>query len=36
VGNERSASPFQWWTFTRKDLRALLAKLERKALALAA
>lgn len=32
---ERSASPFQW-TFTRKDLQALLAKIERKTLALAA
>jgi len=32
---ERSASPFRW-TFTRKDLHALLAKLERKSLALAA
>jgi transposase len=32
---ERSASPFQW-TFTRKDLQALLAKIKRKTLALAA
>jgi len=32
---ERSASPFRW-TFTRKDLQALLAKIERKSLALAA
>ena len=32
---ERSASPFRW-TFTRKDLRALLARLERKSLAVAA
>jgi len=32
---ERSAAPFQW-TFTRKDLQALLAKIERKTLALAA
>jgi hypothetical protein len=33
--SERSASPFQW-TFTRKNLRALLAKIDRKPLALAA
>jgi DDE superfamily endonuclease len=32
---QRSASPFRW-TFTRKDLQALLAKIERKPLALAA
>jgi DDE superfamily endonuclease len=32
---EHSASPFQW-TFTRKDLQALLDKIERKTLALAA
>jgi hypothetical protein len=32
---ERSASPFQW-AFTRKDLQALLAKIGRKTLALAA
>jgi len=30
-----SASPFQW-TFTRKDLTALLAKLSTKAIAVAA
>ncbi len=32
---ERTASPFQW-TFTRKNLRALLAKIDRKPLALVA
>jgi hypothetical protein len=32
---QRGASPFQW-TFTRKDLHALLAKMQRKSLALAA
>jgi hypothetical protein len=32
---ERSASPFRW-TFTRKNLQALLAKIDRKPLALAA
>jgi len=32
---ERSAAPFQW-TFTRKNLQALLAKIDRKPLALAA
>jgi hypothetical protein len=32
---QRCASPFRW-TFTRKDLQALLAKIERKSLALAA
>jgi hypothetical protein len=32
---ERTASPFQW-TFTRKNLQALLAKIDRKPLAVAA